>query len=296
MADSECAHVALTRDAGTGPVATKRATTKHERTEHASKKLKVGKHADTIRKDQHNNNEDSNVLRFYSGHRCKVKYNKKVTPRLTKDQVNAHEAFSNFWGGGKDLLWVDGKPYRTSEHAFQALRFLRGHPNETPEIVAQRRAFAEHIAQAPSPSVAFMLSRFVMFRKKDGAPYVRLPFPSQCFKKAQQTILDAYRAGLRRFPPDHEADKAIMLRCLRAKFGQNEELRRRLLETHPKRLVEHTTRDGLWGDNGDGTGANQLGECLMRVRDELRGAHAAEHAAESTAAAPPTVASQPPSE
>lgn len=33
---------------------------------------------------------------------------------------------------------------------------------------------------------------------------------------------------------------------------------------------QHTPRDRYWGDGGDGTGRNQLGKTLMRVREEIK--------------------------
>jgi ribA/ribD-fused uncharacterized protein len=62
----------------------------------------------------------------------------------------------------------------------------------------------------------------------------------------------------------------VMLDALRAKFGQHDDLRALLLATGDARLVEHTVHDAYWGDGGDGSGRNRLGELLMRVRDELR--------------------------
>ncbi len=78
------------------------------------------------------------------------------------------------------------------------------------------------------------------------------------------------RPGLR---PDWESVKdAVMLTALRAKFTQHPKLRRLLLGTKDARLVEHTRRDFYWGDGGNGSGKNRLGQLLMRVRDELRDA------------------------
>jgi predicted NAD-dependent protein-ADP-ribosyltransferase YbiA (DUF1768 family) len=34
--------------------------------------------------------------------------------------------------------------------------------------------------------------------------------------------------------------------------------------------VEHTERDAYWGDGGDESGKNMLGQILMEVREELR--------------------------
>lgn len=62
----------------------------------------------------------------------------------------------------------------------------------------------------------------------------------------------------------------VMLDALRAKFTQHDELRAVLLGTGDAVLVEHTEKDGYWGDGGDGSGKNRLGQLLMRLREELR--------------------------
>jgi ribA/ribD-fused uncharacterized protein len=72
--------------------------------------------------------------------------------------------------------------------------------------------------------------------------------------------------------PDWEAVKvSIMTDAVRAKFTQHEDIRAILIGTGDARIVEHTKNDGYWGDGGDGSGKNMLGQVLMRVRDELRG-------------------------
>lgn len=62
----------------------------------------------------------------------------------------------------------------------------------------------------------------------------------------------------------------IMLVAVRAKFLQHEDLRTILLATGDAKLVEHTEHDRYWGDGGDGSGKNMLGQILMQVRVELR--------------------------
>lgn len=62
----------------------------------------------------------------------------------------------------------------------------------------------------------------------------------------------------------------FMLRALRCKFTQIPHLRQLLLDTGTRKLVEHTQEDRYWGDGGDGSGQNRLGELLMCVRAELR--------------------------
>ena len=43
-----------------------------------------------------------------------------------------------------------------------------------------------------------------------------------------------------------------------------------LLRIGDAKIVEHTEKDRYWGDGGDGSGQNRLGQILMRVREELR--------------------------
>ncbi|HUR55185.1 MAG TPA: NADAR domain-containing protein [Gemmataceae bacterium] len=62
----------------------------------------------------------------------------------------------------------------------------------------------------------------------------------------------------------------IMLDAVRAKFTQHDDLKAILLGTGDAKLVEHTANDSYWGDGGDGSGKNRLGQILMKVRDELR--------------------------
>ena len=66
-----------------------------------------------------------------------------------------------------------------------------------------------------------------------------------------------------------EAKETIMRVALEFKF-QDPELRRLLLSTEGQTLVEHAPwGDAYWGDNGDGTGLNRLGELLMELRERL---------------------------
>jgi ribA/ribD-fused uncharacterized protein len=61
----------------------------------------------------------------------------------------------------------------------------------------------------------------------------------------------------------------VMLRALMAKFTQHADLSDILQSTHGARLVEHTRNDRYWGDGGDGTGRNMLGQLLGKVRTHL---------------------------
>jgi hypothetical protein len=88
------------------------------------------------------------------------------------------------------------------------------------------------------------------------------------------TPMEAANLGRnRKFPlrKDWEESKDdIMREALRAKFTQNKELKRILLETDDAILIEHTHNDFYWADGGDGSGKNMLGKLLMELREELK--------------------------
>jgi ribA/ribD-fused uncharacterized protein len=69
-----------------------------------------------------------------------------------------------------------------------------------------------------------------------------------------------------------EVKDGVMKKALIAKFTQHPKLKRLLLSTGDKTLVEHTVNDSYWGDGGDGSGKNKLGLLLMEVREEIRAA------------------------
>lgn len=68
---------------------------------------------------------------------------------------------------------------------------------------------------------------------------------------------------------DNKRDQ-VMREALRAKFTQHADLRAILLGTGERKIVEHTERDSYWGDGGNGTGKNRLGQLLMELREHLR--------------------------
>jgi ribA/ribD-fused uncharacterized protein len=67
-----------------------------------------------------------------------------------------------------------------------------------------------------------------------------------------------------------EIKERVMKQALTAKFLQHHLLKVQLLETGDAKIVEHTVNDNYWGDGGDGTGQNRLGELLMEVREEIK--------------------------
>lgn len=66
------------------------------------------------------------------------------------------------------------------------------------------------------------------------------------------------------------ADKKVerMYQVLKVKF-QDGELRKKLLKTGNRNLVEQSSIDPFWGIGKKGNGKNMLGKLLMRVRKEI---------------------------
>lgn len=66
--------------------------------------------------------------------------------------------------------------------------------------------------------------------------------------------------------------RAVMKECCRAKFTQDEILKQELLNTGDQELIEDSPVDWYWGCGADGKGQNVLGQVLMEIRKELKGA------------------------
>ena len=115
----------------------------------------------------------------------------------------------------------------------------------------------------PTTEHYFQAQKFV------GTPYYdlirRLTTAREAFQVSRNPTASPWIRG------DWERVKdQVMLKALRAKFSQDEILKKHLLDTNGRELVEHTFNDSYWGDGGDGTGRNMLGKLLMQVRSELR--------------------------
>lgn len=79
---------------------------------------------------------------------------------------------------------------------------------------------------------------------------------------------EAHKAQRR---PDWNDVKVDIMRCiLAAKASQHEYVRRKLLATGERELVEDSWRDDFWGWGPNRDGQNMLGKLWMQVRAELR--------------------------
>ncbi|CAF3907444.1 unnamed protein product, partial [Rotaria sp. Silwood1] len=92
---------------------------------------------------------------------------------------------------------------------------------------------------------------------------LKLATPEEAFDYVR-----SYKSAMR---PDWASVKDdVMLKACLAKFRQHQKLKQLLLSTGDRMIVEHTTEDSYWGDGGDGSGRNQLGITLIKVRNYLK--------------------------
>lgn len=128
------------------------------------------------------------------------------------------------------LKW-QGRRFPTSEHAYHWEKFEPGTKDEHGLYVR------DHILTAESAHAAFKMA-------------------------------EAWKP-LRR--PDWDSVKVdIMRSILREKARQHEYVRRKLLATGDRELVEDSWRDDFWGWGPNRDGKNMLGTLWMQVRAELR--------------------------
>ncbi|KAG8993593.1 hypothetical protein FRB90_000655, partial [Tulasnella sp. 427] len=121
-----------------------------------------------------------------------------------------------------------GKEYPTSEHLFQARKFLDHRP-----------LLAEHIRKGSDRP------RFAFNEARRFAPETRKDWKEKSIE--------------------------IMEEIIEAKFTQHVKLKRLLLDTGERYLIENAGQyDDFWGNGADGNGRNELGLALMRLRKTLR--------------------------
>jgi hypothetical protein len=81
-------------------------------------------------------------------------------------------------------------------------------------------------------------------------------------------IAEKYRSARRADWDDVKVN--VMRNILRAKADQHEYVRRKLLATGERTLIENSWRDDFWGWGSDRIGQNMLGKLWMEVRAELQ--------------------------
>lgn len=103
----------------------------------------------------------------------------------------------------------------------------------------------------------------------DASPVGRLIYGARSAHEAFK-IAGAHKSERRADWDDVKVD--IMSRILRAKADQHEYVRRKLLQTGERELIENSWRDDYWGWGPNRDGQNMLGKLWMEIRAELRAA------------------------
>lgn len=127
-------------------------------------------------------------------------------------------------------IYFNGIQYPTSEHAYQAAKFM-GMNNITATETADR------IRWAKSAHEAFKIAEEM--------------------KNFRNPEWDKMRID-------------AMTKVLRAKVQQHSYVRRKLMDTGFRKLVENSWRDDFWGTGPDNDGANILGKLWMEIRKDIR--------------------------
>lgn len=155
--------------------------------------------------------------------------------------------FSNFYPA---KVRLNGTVYPTTEHAYQAFKFLDRHSTE------RSREYAECIRLVNTPGKAKILAN----QKRVGGYKWRTDL---------NTLIDEYADVTLRTDWDVVRNE-VMFDIVMAKFAQILKLRALLLSTGDALIQENSPRDSYREIGHDGTGSNHLGRILMKIRSCVR--------------------------
>ena len=122
----------------------------------------------------------------------------------------------------------------------------------------------------------------------DGIVYPTVEHAYQCQRYTDKKIIEEIRTAsspvkawetsskykpvqIQEFKKD-EYKLEVMMKIMRLKVEQHEDIRKALLDSGNKQIVKHITTyppgDGFWDDGEDGEGLNHTGRMWMEIRDE----------------------------
>lgn len=155
--------------------------------------------------------------------------------------------FSNFYPAP---IKYKGKTYQTSEHLYQAFKFMYSGASK------KSLEYAEIIRTSSTPNKAKILAS-----QKIAGGYAWRTALNPIIKKYQDVPI---------YPNWEDVKIKRMQKVLKLKFLQNPQCLEILMSTCSAKLSEHTTRDLFWGDGGDRqNGRDMLGKLLMKLRKEI---------------------------
>lgn len=120
----------------------------------------------------------------------------------------------------------------------------------------------------PTSEHAYHWEKFAPGTKDEGGCYVRDRILGAWSAHDAFKLAEGWKYMRRKDWDDVKVE--IMHGILRAKADQHEYVRRKLLETGDRTLIENSWRDDFWGWGPNRDGKNMLGTLWMRVRAELR--------------------------
>lgn len=163
--------------------------------------------------------------------------------------------FSNFYHD-KQMIIIDGIPWQSSEHYYQAQKFIN-HPD-----------YLDLIKNADTPNK----SKIVACQKK--ATRFGASWLVNKEKYGQLTLNNAIEISLQNnvaLRSDWEQVKIdVMKKAVFAKFSGNQNLKTLLLNTGNRNIYENSPFDDFWGIGRNKNGNNILGKILMETRNILR--------------------------
>lgn len=68
----------------------------------------------------------------------------------------------------------------------------------------------------------------------------------------------------------HEKKVSFMEEILNAKVNQHEKVKRMLIKSENKIIIENSPTDSFWGIGPDGNGKNMVGKIYMKLREKLK--------------------------
>lgn len=175
---------------------------------------------------------------------------KPLTPVLFSKPDKPFGQLSNFWPLAVPMKFR-GKTYATSEHAYQACKFLFEGASDA------NITLSDIIRTQNTPYKAKILTL--------ANPPKRYPWQ----QALAATVVQYRQLGAAPRSDWYQVKKQEMFDVLMVKFTTDLKCQNALLSTGTRTLVEHSKTDTFWADGGDGRGQNQLGALLEQVRSNL---------------------------
>jgi N-glycosidase YbiA len=155
--------------------------------------------------------------------------------------------FSNF---SRHSVLYQGRNWRTSEAAFQAMKFY-----------PHRMDLMDAIMHATKPSDAAEIGRNRSYPIRQD-----WDSPVSNWGGLEGSLVDDGRGSVKAI---ELVKDLIMYEVVLAKFSQHSDLKSILLGTGSLPIVENAIHDPYWGIGCSGVGVNRLGKILMLVRESI---------------------------